>query len=132
MALIVLAAVIVAAAILLALRARRLAQPLPADVDPAAPLAPGDLLRLRRWERRLRRVFWIIGSVYLALVGASLGGLEAPPDRLALVLTLFGATCLLGAMIQFSERCPRCGYNLGFQSRLLLPESCERCGGRYR
>ncbi len=47
-------------------------------------------------------------------------------------LALLGAACLLGALIQFSERCPRCGYNLGFQARLLLPGACERCGGQFR
>ena len=88
------------------------------------------MLRLRRWQRRVRRAFGLVALAYLLLVATSLAGGEPPPGRAALALGLLGATCLLGAAIQFSERCPRCGYNLGFQTRLLLPEACERCGGR--
>jgi len=120
------------AVLLLVARLRALRRPLPEGLDPRAPLAPGDLLRLRRWERRLRRAFALVGLAYLLLVGTSVAGGEPPPERAALALGLLGISCLLGALIQFSERCPRCGYNLGFQSRLLLPESCERCGGHYR
>jgi hypothetical protein len=130
---VVLLATLVAGALLLwGLRARQLRRPLSAAIDPEAPLAPGDLLRLRRWERRLRRVFLLVGTAYLLLVLTSLVGGEPSTARAALALGLLGASCLLGAAIQFSERCPRCGYNLGYQSRLLLPTRCERCGGSYR
>jgi hypothetical protein len=110
-------------------RARALRRPLPARLDPSAPLAPGDLLRLRRWERRLRRALGLAALAYLMLVATSLAGGEPPAGRAALALGLLGSICLLGAAIQFSERCPRCGYNLGYQTRLVLPEACERCGG---
>jgi hypothetical protein len=117
---------------LLGARLRALRRPLPAGLDAAAPLAPGELLRLRRWERRLRRVLGLVALAYLLLVATSLVGGEPPPGRAALALALLGAACLLGALVQFSERCPRCGYNLGFQTRLLLPGACERCGGPFR
>jgi len=129
-ALAVLAALSLAAAALVALRWRALRRPL--EIDPQsrqAPLAPGELLRLRTWAHRLRRALVLVGIAYLGLVAASLVGDEPPAGRAAAALALLGATCLLAAAIQFSESCPRCGYNLGFQRRLALPTACERCGG---
>jgi hypothetical protein len=38
----------------------------------------------------------------------------------------------VGIGVQFSARCPRCGYNIGLQSRLLLPSGCERCQTQFR
>ena len=35
---------------------------------------------------------------------------------------------LAAAVVQFRERCPRCGSRLGTQSRLLLPDKCRKCG----
>jgi hypothetical protein len=105
---------------------------LPARVDPESPLAPGERLRLRRWERRLRRTFALVGLAYLLLVATTLADTDPPVARAALGLALLGVATLLGAAVQFSERCPRCGYNLGFQSRLLVPDVCERCRGRLR
>jgi peptidoglycan/LPS O-acetylase OafA/YrhL len=128
----VLGLLVAGATTLIVARARALARPLPEGLRPEGPLAPGDLHRLRRWERRLRRTFLLVGLAYLLLVAASLAGGEPPAARAALALALLGAACLLGAAVQFSARCPRCGYNLGFQTRLLLPAACERCGGRLR
>jgi len=69
---------------------------------------------------------------YLALLVGWLARDRQPltDPRWALgLLALVGAAA---AAAQFSERCPRCGYNLGFQTRLTLPASCERCGGAHR
>lgn len=71
----------------------------------------------------------LVGIAYLGLVAASLAGDEPSRGRAAAALGLLGVACLSAAVIQFSESCPRCGYNLGFQSRLTLPAPCERCGG---
>ncbi len=113
-------------------RARALARPLAAGLDAEAPLSEAELLRLRRWERRLRRAVLLVALAYLAVLAAWLAGADAGPAQPAGALFLLGIACLLGAAIQFSERCPRCGYNLGFQARLLLPERCERCRAPYR
>jgi len=113
-------------------RRRAVRRPLAGAVDPDAPLAPGELRRLTRWRARLRRVLFALGFAYLFLVGTALLGLEPPPGRAATALGLLGAACLLAVAVQFSERCPRCGFNLGFQPTLVLPEACSRCGGRYR
>ncbi len=45
-------------------------------------------------------------------------------SALGLVLVLV----LAAAVVQFRERCPRCGSRLGTQSRLLLPDKCRKCG----
>lgn len=121
---------------LVVLRLRALRRPLPLELDPEAPLAPGALLRVQRWESRLRLTVALVVVTYLLAVAlAILSDPEPGSDSAAgptLALALLGALCLLGVWIQFSERCPRCGYNLGFQSRLLHLEACERCGGRWR
>lgn len=113
---------------------RALRGPLPPGVDPERPLAPGDLVRLRRWERRLRGAVAVVGVTYLATAALALAAPEGTPEEARtslLALAALGLACAAGAGIQFSERCPRCGYNLGFQSRLLLADACERCGGRW-
>jgi len=125
----VLAFVGAAALLLLALRRRALRRPLGRTIDLTAPLAPGEMQRLRRWERRLRRAFLLVSLAYLGLVASALVDGDGPMVRGGLALALLAAACLGAAAIQFSERCPRCGYNLGFQSRLDLPVACERCGG---
>lgn len=125
----VLAIVPLAAATMIALRWRALRRPLDGAAAVDAPLAPGELQRLRRWHRRVQRALLLVAVAYLGLVAASLVDGEPPAWRAGLALGLLGAACLLATAIQFSERCPRCGYNLGFQSRLALPASCERCRG---
>jgi hypothetical protein len=47
-------------------------------------------------------------------------------------LLLATVIVVVGVGVQFSARCPRCGYNIGLQSRLLLPSGCERCQTRFR
>jgi hypothetical protein len=117
--------------VLVLARARALAGPVPAGIDAGAPLAEPELLRLRRWERRLRRAVLLVGVAYLAVLASWWAGADDGSGEPTAALLLLGITCVLGAAIQFSERCPRCGYNLGFQARLLLPDRCERCGGPY-
>jgi len=132
-ALLALPAVLVAGALALVLvRARALLRRTPDAIEPESPLAPGDLRRVRRWERRLRRTLLLVGTGWLLLVGTwvARGALPVGDPRLA--LGFLGVLCLLGAVVQFSAHCPRCGYNLGFQSRPLGADRCERCGGRYR
>ena len=42
------------------------------------------------------------------------------------------ALALSAIVIQFSQKCPRCGYRLGRQTRLLLPDQCKQCGVRLK
>jgi hypothetical protein len=42
------------------------------------------------------------------------------------------ALVVAGGWLQFSIRCPACGYRLGRQSRLVVPERCRSCGVALR
>jgi hypothetical protein len=46
--------------------------------------------------------------------------------RAALILVL--ALVVGATVVQFRERCPRCGWRLRTKSRLTLPERCRGCG----
>lgn len=120
------------ALLLVGLRARRMAAPIPREVDREAPLAPSERLRVERWRRRLRAAFLVVVATYLSLAGLALADVAGSPARSVAGLWLLGGVCLLGARAQFSERCPRCGINLGFQARWTLADECDRCGGPWR
>ena len=45
---------------------------------------------------------------------------------------VFVALAIMGGFIQFSAKCPNCGSRIGFQSRLLLPSRCTKCGVSFR
>jgi len=125
-------ALVLGTLVLVGARTLALARPGRPSLDAAAPLAPRELVRLHSWERRLRRVLVLAAIGYLAVVVSWwVGGGDAVGDP-RLALALLAAIFAAGAAAQFSARCPRCGYNLGFQARLRLPEGCERCGGELR
>jgi len=90
-------------------------------------LTEEDHRRLVQWQRRMVSSF--IGMwVYVLLVIAVQVFLD-PPAKL-IRLALLPALCLVvfGGYLQFSIRCPSCGYCLGRQSRLVVPERCRSCG----
>jgi hypothetical protein len=92
------------------------------------PLSAAESARLEQWELRLRVAIALVITTYLvALVVALSDGLRSAIGPRTALITL-GLACVVGAAAQFSTRCPRCGFNLGFQSRLVVPERCERCG----
>ena len=94
--------------------------------DPA-PLTPIELARIWRWQRRMV-TFYGIAIALLALAGALMlmFGEQACVRRAALaVLSLL---LVAATMIQFRERCRRCGLRLGSHGRLFLPEQCQGCG----
>lgn len=56
-----------------------------------------------------------------------------PPDRvIRLALLPAAGMVVAGVWLQFSARCPSCGYRLGRQSRLVVPERCRSCGASLR
>jgi len=112
--------------LLLLSRARALRRPL-GQVS-HEPLSAEEGARLEQWELRLRVSIALVITTYLvALVVALSDGLRSAIGPRTALATL-GLACVVGAAVQFSTRCPRCGFNLGFQSRLVVPERCERCG----
>jgi len=94
--------------------------------DPV-PLTASELARIWRWQRRMF-VFYGVAIALLALAGALMlmFGDLAWVRRAALAL-LF-VLLVAATIVQFRERCPRCGLRLGSQGRLFLPEQCRGCG----
>ena len=99
--------------------------------DPPKPLTSAELEGLARWQRRMVGSFvaFMVLMGLALLLGLGLG----VSDRGLLPLGVVMALCVLfGIYTQFSTRCPRCGRNLGFQSRLLLPRHCTKCGVAFK
>ncbi len=122
-------ALVVGTLILVVLRLRSLRHVAAAPIAPDAPLTPSEILRLRRWRRRFRRTLWLVSIGYLTIL---LAWAVLPHDqaRPRLALALLAVILAFGTAVQFSVRCPRCGFNLGFQLHLPLSADCERCGGK--
>jgi hypothetical protein len=90
-----------------------------------------DFLRLNRWQRRMVALF--IGTWAYILIVIAVHLFAHPPERVvqvALVPAL--GLVVVGGWLQFSIRCPSCGYRLGRQSRLLVPDQCRSCGVTLR
>ena len=91
------------------------------------PLSEEELERLGRHARRTWGffiAFWVFAVP--AVLAIEFLGLSEGMVR-SLIGTLGGAA-IVGVFLQFSERCPRCNANLGWQARLGVPERCRRCG----
>ncbi len=90
-------------------------------------LSPGEIEKLQIWQKRMITVFVVTMVGLLVVVGVDLIiGFSRTVAWFAFggLLGLAGS----GVVVQFSQRCPRCEYRLGFQSGLLVPEKCRKCG----
>ncbi len=98
---------------------------------PQVPLEPADLARLHRWWRRMLTGF---GFAVALLFAWALVLLVAPDEPWVSTLAIPFAAPLVtvGAMVQFSQRCPRCGRRIGLGPRLALPVRCAGCGVSFR
>ena len=86
-----------------------------------------EIRRLVRWQRRMVRTFVSTWIYFLLVIGLHI--FIGPPSWV--ILLAFApvlAFVVAGALLQFSIRCPKCGYRLGRQSGLVIPERCRRCG----
>jgi hypothetical protein len=90
-------------------------------------LTKGDFRRLLQWQRRMVTLF-VYTWIYILLVVAVHIFFRPKPEIVQLALVPVLGLVLAGAYIQFSVRCPSCGYRLGRQSRLSLRDCCGRCG----
>ena len=93
-----------------------------------APLTPDEFHRLQQWQRRMR---WVaLGTLFY--LGAMVGFTSALPAEARLLrglaFLILPMLILVGVVLQFSVRCPRCKLPLGLQSSLGVPPECERCG----
>jgi hypothetical protein len=93
----------------------------------SAPLTPAERARIRRWQRHMF-VYYGIAMIMLALAaGLTALFFEMPWVRRA-ALGMLLVLVIAATLVQFRERCPRCGMRLGSQGRLFLPERCRGCG----
>jgi hypothetical protein len=94
-------------------------------------LSQAERKELFRWQRRMVTVFVATMACLFLLVGVDLlVGLTSRQAGFAMV-SLVGLAAL-GVYLQLSQRCPRCRYRIGYQSRLLVPERCKCCGVGFR
>lgn len=92
-----------------------------------APLDPQELARVHAWQRGMY-VYYGLAMVLVAIGFYLVTRFQDLPWlRPALVLMIV-ALMVVGAFVQYRERCPRCGVLLGRQARLVLPARCKSCG----
>lgn len=90
-------------------------------------LSTRELEQLRAWQKRLVVVFLAtMAGLFVAAAIDFAFGLSA--NDAVYVFSALLLLVLLSLYVQFSQKCPGCGYRLGFQTRLLLPEHCRKCG----
>ncbi len=82
---------------------------------------------LKQWQARMVSLFAAFWIYFLGVIVLSLRVDLLPIIKSMLYLLLLGLVGL-GAAVQFSQKCPACGYRLGRQTRLLLPQACVKCG----
>jgi len=95
-----------------------------------APLTRPELERLWRWERGMIR-YYAMAMTAIAIAAALAVAYGDIPWARRSMLALVLALVLTATVVQFRERCPRCGSRLGTQSRLLLPDKCRTCGVHF-
>ncbi len=119
------AVVIAGLPVLLLVRRHALRRPIAAGSP--HPLSAPERAALRAWERRLKTAF-AVAMTFVATLSTLLVVLRPVPvwiQRVSFIVAM--VVVAIGMVCQFSGWCPRCGYNIGLQSRLLLPARCERC-----
>jgi lipopolysaccharide export LptBFGC system permease protein LptF len=86
-----------------------------------------ELQELQLWQKRMITLLVIAMVALIVVVGVDL---IIGMSRMAASFVFLGLVALagLGIFIQFSQKCPACGYRLGFQTRLLIPNNCKKCG----
>jgi len=94
-------------------------------------LSDEELQKIERWQRRMIIYFvvFLVSLGVLLIIDLTFG----IPQFLETVL-IFGwiLFLILGIYIQFSLKCPACGFRIGIQSRLIAPPSCPRCDISFR
>jgi len=76
------------------------------------------------------RTYAMAMTVIALGVGVVVAYGEHPLVRFLVLATVLGLV-LLATIVQFREKCPRCGTRLGRQSRLILPDQCRTCGVEF-
>lgn len=82
---------------------------------------------LKAWQARMRILFVLTMVSLVAVVGVDLI-IGFTPQTAWYVFIVLIALTLAAGFFQFRQKCPRCGYRLGLQSSLLVPDKCKKCG----
>jgi hypothetical protein len=94
-------------------------------------LTRDQLARLQRRQRQLVLAFAAALALFAFLLTVDLT-VGIPPGATPYAYVSLGLLASAAAWVQFSAKCPNCGARIGFQSRLILPERCARCGVSFR
>jgi hypothetical protein len=124
--LVLVAIVVLGLVAIFVVRQRELSRPLSSRLP--RDLTTEEHASLYRWQRRMQRLFTIVMISWALGFGVSLlesrgsirGGCELVYSAILLLL-------ITAVVVQFTGKCPACGYRLALQSRMNLPEFCERC-----
>jgi hypothetical protein len=94
------------------------------------PLTPEECESIWRWELAMIR-FYMLAMVLISLGFVAVWAYrDLAAVRIAVLLGV-GALTVIGAWVQFRERCPRCSSLIGRQARLILPLKCKHCGVEF-
>ncbi len=76
-------------------------------------------------------VFILMAVMIPAVVSINvMVGIPEPLEPL--LLAGIALIVISGVAVHLRQRCPRCGYRIGLQTRFLLPASCRSCGVPFR
>lgn len=96
-------------------------------IENSKPLNESELKELRVWQNRMVYMFVFTTLFFISAIVYDLFiGLSGRSGIFIFILML--VTVCIDGIIQFTQKCPRCGYRIGLQSRLTLPEKCKNCG----
>jgi hypothetical protein len=94
-------------------------------------LTDQEFSELRRWQLRNRVLFTGIWLYFIAVIAVhALSDVRPVVIQIALIPLL--GLLIVAILSQFSARCPACGYRIGRQSGLIVPEHCRGCGVALR
>lgn len=91
-----------------------------------APLTDAECQSIWRWELAMTR-YYAVAMILIGIGFVAVMRYQDVPGVRTVVLLGVGALAVIGAWVQFRERCPRCQVLLGRQSRLVLPLKCANC-----
>ena len=102
------------------------------SIKDSGPLSETEKRGLSAWARHTKAAF--AGAMLFAVLNGVLLIVTNPAPLWLGWLGLGTGIVVVaaGLAVHFSGRCPRCSYNIGFQSPLLLPYRCERCKTPFR
>jgi hypothetical protein len=103
----------------------------PGTVWATRELSNDEIRALQRWQQKMVVLFVLVmtGLLITAAADIAFGLSETAAWYIFLVLL---SLVVVAGFVQFGQKCPVCSYRLGFQTRLLVPERCNKCHVRLK